>query len=408
MGQHDAAERVARTAYGRLVAYLAVRTRDIAAAEEALAAAFLRALETWPVKGVPERPEAWLLTAARNQLKDGWRREAVRSEAVVTLELLMEEAAGGGAVVFPDAPFPDERLKLMFVCTHPAIEAGVRTPLMLQTVLGLSAERIASSFMVRPAAMGQRLSRAKAKIRDAGIGFEVPEAGEWGVRLPHLLDAIYAAYGLGWGDFVGEDGPPGLAGDAVELGLALHGLVPVTAEVNGLLALMLYCEARRAARFAGGDYVALPEQATELWDEGLMGRANGLLNAVVGLKQFGRYQLEAAIQSVHMRRWQTGVTDWGEITQLYQGLLRVAPSLAGQVGYAAALTEAERAAEGLAVLDVMEAGRMADYQPYWATRAHVLRALGQGDAAREAYGRAIGLSQHGSQRAFLMRRMAEV
>ena len=391
-----AAEKVARTAYGRLVAWLSARTRDIAAAEEALAAAFLRALETWPRTGVPERPEAWLLSVARNRLNDGWRRDKVRTEAEPTLELMMQDVTE--ALIFPD-----ERLKLMFVCTHPAIDEPVRTPLMLQTVLGLSAERIASAFLVKPAAMGQRLSRAKSKIRDAGIPFDVPEAGEWAHRLPALLNAIYAAYSLGWGDYAGDGDHRGLADEAMDLAQSLHGLMAATAELNGLLALMLYCEARKAARFRDGAYISLDRQDPTVWDWGMIDQANRLLNAT-DPRALGRFRLEALIQSVHIRRGMTGTTDWEGIAGLYAALLKVAPSLAARTGYAVALTESGQPEQGLAVLDAMDAARLADYQPWWVARAHVLTVLGD-EAARAAYERAIGLSQHPAQRAFLMAKL---
>ena len=408
---HEAVVVAVRTAYGRLIAYLSVRTRDIAAAEDALSAALESALETWPMRGVPDRPEAWLLTVARNRLNDGYRRARVRSEAVPTLLTLIDEAQAVAGET--QSPFPDERLKLMFVCTHPAIAAEVRTPLMLQAVLGLSSERIAGAFLVKPSAMAQRLARAKTKIRDAGIGFEVPDAADWPARLRPLLDAIYAAYGLGWGDHAGgEAAADDLSGEAVELGFALYGLLaqlrpPVVApELNGLLALMLYCEARRDARYdADGRYIALSDQVPGAWDWPMIDRGNAFLVAVQSLHQFGRYQLEAAIQSVHLKRGLTGLTDWEEIVVLYEGLLHFAPSLAGQVGYAAAVTEAKGAKAGLAFLDALDGERLADYQPYWAARAHVLQKLGHPDAAA-AFDRAIGLSRHEGQRAFLLQKKA--
>ena len=402
----DAVIRVVRTAYGRLIAYLSARSRDIAACEDALSQAFVSALETWPRQGVPDRPEAWLLTAARRRMHDQHRRRQVRDAHESTLITLMEEAVALSNS--PSSPFPDERLKLMFVCAHPAIDAAVHTPLMLQTVLGLTSERIASAFLVKPSAMAQRLSRAKGKIRDARIAFEVPEADAWQDRLPPLLAAIYAAYGLGWGDYAGgEAGGRDLADEALEIGFALRGLMGLQPELNGLLALILYCEARKGARIkAGGAYVALGDQDTALWDRDMIDLANQLLNAAEPLRQFGRYQLEAAIQSVHAARMATGRTDWAQIVTLYEGLLHYAPSLAARVGYAAALTEAGRAAEGLGGLDGLDSERMNDYQPFWATRAHVLQRLGRDDEARAAYDRAIGLTQHDSQRVFLLARKA--
>lgn len=405
---HEAAGLAVRTAYGRLIAYLSARTRDIAAAEDALSAALQSALETWPGRGVPDRPEAWLLTAARNRLNDGYRRARVRREAAPTLLTLMDEAQAMADAM--PSPFPDERLKLMFVCAHPAIAAEVRTPLMLQAVLGLSAERIAGAFLVKPSAMAQRLSRAKTKIRDAGIGFEVPEAADWPARLSPLLDAIYAAYGLGWGDYAGEDTADDLSGEAVELGFALYGLMgrtPRAPELNGLLALMLYCEARRDARYdSAGNYIALSDQDPGKWDWPMIHRGNGLLVEVQSLRRFGRYQLEAAIQSVHLRRGLCGFTDWREIVILYEGLLHFAPSVAARVGHAAAVTEAKSAEAGLALLDTMDGARLADYQPYWAARAHILQRLGRAEA-HAAFDRAIGLSRHEGQRAFLLAKKAQ-
>jgi RNA polymerase sigma-70 factor (ECF subfamily) len=409
---HEAVAAAVRTAYGRLIAYLSARTRDIAAAEDALSAALEAALETWPARGVPDRPEAWLLTAARNRLKDGHRRARVRAEAVPSLLTLMDEAqaVADEGPSFPDVAFPDERLKMMFVCTHPAIAAEVRTPLMLQTVLGLTSERIASVFLVKPAAMAQRLTRAKTKIRDAGIGFDVPEAAEWPVRLGPLCDAIYATYGLGWGDYAGEDEGGALSGEAIALGFALYELLgrmkrpAVAPELNGLLALMLYCEARRAARYdASGRYVALSDQDPRQWDQTMIERGDALLTMAQKLRQFGRYQLEAAIQSAHLRRGLTGVAALDEIVILYEGLLRLAPSLAARVGHAAAVAEAKGADAGLALLDALDGERLKDYQPYWAVRAHVLQKLGRPEA-HAAFDRAIGLSRHEGQRAFLLKK----
>ncbi len=410
---HEAVVAAVRTAYGRLIAYLSARTRDIAAAEDALAAALEAALETWPDRGVPDRPEAWLLTVARNRLNDGRRRARVRAEAVPTLLTLMDEAqaVADEGPSFPDVAFPDERLKLMFVCTHPAIAPEVRTPLILQTVLGLTSERIAGAFLVKPAAMAQRLARAKTKIRDAGIGFDVPEAADWPARLGPLCDAIYAAYGLGWGDYAGEeeDGN-GLSDEAMTLGIALYDLLgqmkrPVVApELNGLLALMLYCEARRTARYdASGRYVALSDQDPRQWDKTMIDRGDALLTMAQKLRQFGRYQLEAAIQSAHLRRGLTGVNLLDEIVILYEGLLRFGPSLAARVGHAAAVTEAGGAEAGLALLDALDGERLKDYQPYWAVRAHVLQKLGRPEA-HAAFDRAIGLSRHEGQRAFLLKK----
>lgn len=401
-----AIERAARDSYGRLVTFLAARSRDIAAAEDALADAFRAALETWPRDGVPGRPEAWLLTAARRRLIDGARHLRVRADAVPDLRVAAEEAQELAAT----DRFPDERLKLLFVCAHPAIDPAIHTPLMLQTVLGLDAARIASAFLVSPAAMGQRLSRAKVKIRDAGIAFELPEAKELPPRLDAVLQAIYAAYGSGWDDIAGADPRRrGLAAEAIDLGRMLRPLMPAEPEVEGLLALMLHCEARREARRGPtGEYVPLSEQDTARWSPPLIAEAERILAAAAQDRRMGRFQLEAAIQSVHARRARTGRTDWEAIALLYEGLVRLAPSIGALVGRAAAVAETRDAAAGWALLEAIPTEAVASYQPYWALAAHLLRRLGREAEAVAAYDRAIGLCEDPAMRAFLLRRAAEV
>jgi predicted RNA polymerase sigma factor len=399
---HRAAEEAARTSYGRLVAYLAARSRDLAAAEDALGDAFRAALETWPRQGVPERPEAWLLTAARSRLIDGARRAAVRTDAVPTVQLLADDAED--VVIRPEVP--DERLRLLFICAHPAIDAAVRTPLMLQTVLGLDAARVASAFCVAPATMGQRLVRAKAKIRLAGIAFELPEPRELPERLDAVLEAIYAAYGAGWDDVAGADPRRrGLADEAIWLARLVVRAMPDQAETLGLLALMLHCEARRPARRGpDGAYVPLSEQDVSRWSRPLVDEAERLLHAAAALGAPGRFQLEAAIQSVHAHRAVSGRTQWQEIALLYEALVGRAPTLGALVGRGAALGHAVGPAAGLAALDAIEATAVNGYQPYWAVRAHLLAELGRGDEADAAYTRAIGLSEDAEARAFLLAR----
>src|SRR5580658_3888860 len=239
---HRAIERVARESYGRLVAYLSSHTRDVASAEDALSNALVAALKAWPRDGVPQNPEAWLLTAARRSFIDLVRHRQVAEASEPTLQLLREEREMTLA-----AEFPDERLKLLFVCAHPAIDPALHTPLMLQTVLGLDAARIAHAFLVSPTTMGQRLVRAKTKIRDGGIRFEVPEERDLPERLDAALEAIYAAFGIGWDDMFGIDQRGrDLAEEAIWLARVLLQLMPREAEVQGLLALMLHCEAGRS------------------------------------------------------------------------------------------------------------------------------------------------------------------
>ncbi len=403
MDPQEAIARVARDGYGRLLAFLAARSRDIAAAEDALADSFQAALVAWRRTGVPARPEAWLLVTARRRLIDAARHARVAADAVSTLLAVTAEAE---EAMRDDAAFPDERLRLMFVCAHPAIDAAMHTPLMLQTVLGLDAARIASAFLVRPAAMGQRLSRVKAKIRDARLSFDVPAAAELPPRLDAVLGAIYAAYGLGWDDVVGADPrQASLTVEAIDLGRLLVELLPGVPEAMGLLALMLHCEARRPARRSPtGAYIPLAQQGTALWSRQIILEAERLLRAARGFGPIGRYQLEAAIQSAHAARAVIGGTDWEAIALLYEGLVRLAPTIGALVGRAAAVAEARDAATAWKLLAAIPAEDVASYQPYWALAAHLLARIGARAEAEAAFARAIGLSEDPATRAFLIAR----
>jgi predicted RNA polymerase sigma factor len=402
MDAHDAIDRAARDSYGRLVAFLAARSRDVASAEDALADAFVAALETWPQTGAPEKPEAWLLTAARRRLIDRARHDRVHAEAVTTLLAIADKAQ---EMADGDGLFPDERLRLLFVCAHPAIDAAARTPLMLQTVLGLDAARIASAFLVKPSAMGQRLSRVKTKIREAGIGFEVPEEEELPERLDAVLEAIYAAYGSGWDDIAGADPRrKGLAVEALDLGRLLLRLMPGEPEVLGLLALMLHCEARREARRTkAGTYVPLSRQDVTRWSMPMIAEAEGYLRTAAQAGRMGRFQLEAAIQSAHAQRAVVGRTDWETVALYYEGLVRLAPTIGALVGRAAAVAEARGADVGWGLLEEVPADAVRSYQPYWALTAHLLKRLGRSDEAAAAYSRAIGLCEDAAMREFLTR-----
>jgi len=401
---HRTIERVARESYGRLVAYLSSHTRDVASAEDALSSALVKALTTWPRDGVPQNPEAWLLTTARHSLIDLVRHRQVAEASEPTLLLLSEESKEPNLTLSTE--FPDERLKLLFVCAHPAIDAAMHTPLMLQTVLGLDAARIAHAFLVSPTTMGQRLVRAKTKIRDGGIRFEIPQERELPQRLDAVLEAIYAAFGIGWDDMAGVDqSGRDLAEEAIWLARVLLQLMPREAEVRGLLALMLHCEARRPARRGpDGRYVPLSDQDPKQWSKPLIDEAERYLGEAASRGGTGRFQLEAAIQSVHAERMRGGQTEWKAIMLFYEQLVRISPALGTRTGYAAAVGEANGPESGLMVLDGIDPDAVSAYQPYWAVRAHLLQRLGKTSEASDAFDRAIGLAEDSAVRQFLLQR----
>jgi RNA polymerase sigma-70 factor (ECF subfamily) len=400
-----AAEAAARRSYGKLIAFLAARTRDVAGAEDALSEAFAAALADWPVRGVPHTPDAWLLTVARRKLVDAVRQRRLAEGAAEHLHWLAELAADDN-----EAPaVPDQRLGLLFACAHPGIDAGVRAPLMLQVVLGFDAATIASAFLVAPATMGQRLARAKAKIRQAGIAFEVPERAALRERLDAVLDAIYAAYAEGWSDPEGADARRrNLADEAIWLGRLVASLLPDEGEALGLLSLMLHAHARREARRnASGNYVPLGEQDPARWDAAMIDEAEALLSRANRCGGTGRYQLEAAVQSAHAVRRRAGQADWSAIEQLYDALCALTGSPVAALNRAVALAETRGPAAGLAALDALaNDARLADYQPYWAARADLLARSGTFDQAVLAYRQAVGLERDPAVRHFLQQRAA--
>jgi RNA polymerase sigma-70 factor (ECF subfamily) len=393
-----AAEGAARDSYGRLLALLACRTRDIAAAEDALSNAFAAALRVWPEQGVPNKPEAWLLTAARRTLWKVGRAAAVRARAEPDVALVAEDLASAVA-----GDLPDDRLRLLFACAHPAIDPAARAPLMLQVVLGLDAASIARAFVVEPAAMAQRLVRAKAKIRDAGIPFATPEPDALADRLQDVAAAIYAAYGLGWDDTPTGDAR-GLSAEAVFLARLLVNLLPEEPAPKGLLALMLYCDARaRARRAPDGAFVPLAEQDPGLWSRDLIIEAEGLLTAAARAGRFDRFSCEAAIQSAHCQRGVTGGTNWTAILTLYDLLSVRAPTLGILVARAAALCEAGRPVDAQGALDALPKAAAERYQPYWVVRARAHRRCGDHTESTRALDRALALTHDPALRAHLLR-----
>jgi RNA polymerase sigma-70 factor, ECF subfamily len=400
------AENVARRSYGKLVAYLAARTRDVAGAEDALSDAFAAALADWRVNGIPDNPEAWLMAVARRGTVDAARRQRTSVAAEGHIRLMTEEL---GMAATNAGDIPDERLALMFACAHPAIDPGIRAPLILQTILGFDAATIASAFLVAPATMGQRLSRAKAKIREAGVPFRVPDRADIRERLDAVLAAIYTAFAEGWTDPSGTEARRrNLAEEAIWLGRLVVSLLPDEPEALGLLALMLHAEARRGARRDGlGNYVPLAEQDTAAWDAALMDEAEALLLRASRMRNIGRYQIEAAVQSAHGVRRLTGAADWAAIVQLYDALFSMTGSPVVAINRAVALAETQGPRTGLAALDALaDDARLADYQPYWAARAGLSARMGEADAADPAYERAIGLESDPAVRRFLQQRRA--
>jgi predicted RNA polymerase sigma factor len=394
--------------YGRLLALLAAPTGDLPAAEDALADALERALNRWPVDGIPDNAEGWIVTVARNRLRDLWKSHAYRMTGP------LPEPETGPAVSGPDfqatSGSPDRRLELMFVCAHPAIAANVRTPLMLQTVLGVDAAAIAVAFAMSGSALAQRLVRAKRRIKEARIPFVVPQGAELDRRLPAVLEAVYGAYAIDWQLVPADDPIESLAGEALHLATVLAELLPTEPEALGLAALLCLSEARAPARRAGpgGRFIPLDEQDTARWDRSLLARGEELLGRAHSIGRPGRFQYEAAIQSAHCDRARTGRVDWPAVRRLHLALLGIAPSLGAQVALAAVVAEIDGPAAGLAALSAIADPALDRFQPAWATRASLLVRAGQPAAAATAFQRAIALSTDDGVRDYLAGRWREL
>jgi RNA polymerase sigma-70 factor (ECF subfamily) len=398
----EAIARAHHEEWARIVAALTRRFGDLGVAEDAAAEAFATAVERWATDGVPPNPGAWLTTTATRKAIDRIRRESKRDEKQKEARVLYDDD-----VAEPRGPIGDDRLRLIFTCCHPALAMDTRVALTLRMVGGLTVPEIARAFLVQEAAMGQRITRAKAKIKAARIPYRVPSAEDLPARVSGVLAVLYLVFNEGYLASGPASDPvrPALTGEAIRLTRMVRALMPKDGEVAGLLALMLLTEARRAARVsASGELVTLDEQDRALWDAALVAEGHRLVRERLASGAApGRYQILAAINAVHTSAPSARDTDWSQVVALYDLLVRLDPSPIVALNRAVAVAELDGPAVALAAVDRLE-DRLSGYHAYHATRADLLRRLGRRERSRAAYDRAIELAGNTAETAYLTRR----
>lgn len=405
-GARIALEAVYRSEARRVMATLIRLLGGFDAAEEALHEAFAAAAAQWPREGVPANPYAWLVSTGRFKTIDRWRRQARLTGALPELVALADQEAEPAM----NEDIEDDELRLIFTCCHPALAPDARSALTLREVGGLTTEEIARAYLVSASTIAQRIVRAKAKIRDAAIPYEVPARAELPERMESALQVIYLIFNEG---YAATDGPnltrEDLCAEAIRLGRLVVGLLD-DSEALGLLALMLLHEARRLTRVdAAGDLVLLENQDRSLWDRARIGEARGLIERALGSRRAGHYLLQAAIAALHAEAPSAGETDWAQIVALYDALLRAAPSPVVELNRAAALGMRDGPGAGLAAIDtVLGQGGLDNYHLAHSARADMQRRLGLTEAARDSYRRALALTRLAAERRFLEGRLAEL